>query len=43
MENFDLLIESTLVSFDIVLITNNTNHFNRIKDIKLEDWTIEAL
>lgn len=42
IDDFDLLIGATVVSFDLVMVTNNTNHFNRIKDIKLEDWTSEA-
>ena len=42
IDDFDLLIGATAVSFDLVMVTNNTNHFNRIKDIKLEDWTNEA-
>jgi len=42
IDDFDLLIGATAVSFDLVMVTNNTNHFNRIKDIKLEDWTSEA-
>ena len=39
IDDFDLLIGATAVSFDLVMVTNNTHHFNRIKDIKLEDWT----
>jgi len=42
IDDFDLLIGATAVSFDLVMVTNNTNHFNRIKDIILEDWTIEV-
>jgi len=42
IDDFDLLIGVTAVSFDLVMVTNNTNDFNRIKDIKLEDWTSEA-
>ena len=42
IDDFDLLIGATAVSFDLVMVTNNTNHFNRIADIKLEDWTSEA-
>ena len=42
IDDFDLLIAATAVSFDLVMVTNNTRHFNRIKDIKLEDWTSEA-
>ena len=41
IDDFDLLIGATAVSFDLVMVTNNTNHFNRIKDIRLKDWTIE--
>jgi len=41
IDDFDLLIGTTAVSFDLVMVTNNTNHFNRIKDITLEDWAIE--
>lgn len=42
IDDFDLLIGTTAVSFDLVMVTNNTNHFNRIVDIKLEDWTRKA-
>lgn len=42
IDDFDLLIGATAVSFDLVMVTNNSNHFNRIADIKLEDWTMEA-
>ena len=40
--DFELLIGVTPVSFDLVMVTNNTNHFNRIEKIKLEDWTSVA-
>lgn len=39
IDDFDLLIGATAVSFDLIMVTNNTSHFNRIKHIKLEDWT----
>jgi len=42
IDDFDLLIGVTAVSFGLVMVTNNTNHFIRIKDVKLEDWTSEA-
>ena len=42
IDDFDLLIGATAVSFDLMMVTNNTNHFNRIKDIQLEDWTNKA-
>lgn len=40
IDDFDLLIGATAVSFDLIMVTNNTNHFERIKDIKLENWTV---
>ncbi|MEO9887194.1 MAG: type II toxin-antitoxin system VapC family toxin [Balneola sp.] len=39
IDDFDLLIGATAVFFDLMMVTNNTNHFNRINNIKLEDWT----
>jgi tRNA(fMet)-specific endonuclease VapC len=39
IDDFDLLIGATAVSFDLTMVTNNTSHFNRLNDIKLEDWT----
>jgi len=42
IDDFELLIGVTAVSFDLVMVTNNTNHFNRIEKIKLEDWTSVA-
>lgn len=39
IDDFDLLIGSTAVTFDMKMITNNTNHFSRINNIQLEDWT----
>lgn len=38
IDDFDLLIGATAVSFDLTMVTNNTSHFDRINDIKLEDW-----
>jgi len=42
IDDFDLLIGATAVSFDLTMVTNNTSHFNRLNDIKLEDWTNTA-
>ncbi len=39
VDDFDLLIGVTSVTHKLVMVTNNTNHFNRISGIKLEDWT----
>jgi tRNA(fMet)-specific endonuclease VapC len=39
IDDFDLLIGATSVTHDLIMVTNNTNHFNRIYGIELEDWT----
>jgi tRNA(fMet)-specific endonuclease VapC len=39
IDDFDLLIGATSVAHKLTMVTNNTNHFKRIKGIKLEDWT----
>lgn len=39
IDDFDLLIGATAVSFDLAMVTNNTSHFSRLNNIKLEDWT----
>lgn len=38
IDDFDLLIGVTAVKHNLVLVTNNTNHFKGIKGIKLENW-----
>lgn len=38
IDDFDLLIGVTAVKHNLVLVTNNTNHFKGIKRIKLENW-----
>lgn len=39
LDDFDLLIGCTALTLDMVLVTNNRKHFDRLKDIKLADWT----
>ncbi len=39
VDDFDLLIGATAVCYKLIMVTNNTSHFERIKNIKLEDWT----
>jgi tRNA(fMet)-specific endonuclease VapC len=41
VDDFDLLIGVTSVTHKLIMVTNNTNHFNRIEGINLEDWTLE--
>jgi len=39
IDDFDLLIGATSVTHDLIMVTNNTDHFKRISGIKIEDWT----
>ena len=39
LDDFDLLIGVTSVTHNLTMVTNNTDHFKRIKGIALEDWT----
>ncbi len=34
----DILIAATVLVNDSVLVTNNEEHFKRIKDLKIENW-----
>jgi tRNA(fMet)-specific endonuclease VapC len=34
----DILIAGTAIENDMVLITNNANHFNRIEGLEIENW-----
>jgi len=38
IDEFDLLIGSTAVTNNLVVVTNNRKHFGRITNIKLENW-----
>lgn len=39
VDDFDILIGVTSVTHNLIMVTNNTNEFKRIKGITLEDWT----
>ena len=39
IDDFDLLIAATAVAHGLTLLTNNSRHMARIKDVELEDWT----
>lgn len=41
IEDFDLLIGATAVENELVLVTRNVSDFERITNIKIEDWTKE--
>ena len=38
IDDFDLLIGSTAVTFGLKMATNNIDHFDRIKGITLEEY-----
>jgi len=39
LDDFDLLIGVSSVTHNLTMVTNNTEHFKRIKGIHLEDWS----
>ncbi|MGV3598656.1 MAG: type II toxin-antitoxin system VapC family toxin [Bacteroidota bacterium] len=39
VDDFDLLIGSTAVSKNLIMVTNNVKDFARIEGILIEDWT----
>jgi tRNA(fMet)-specific endonuclease VapC len=39
IDDFDLLIASTALTMNSILVTNNEKHFNRIKGLKIENWS----
>jgi len=38
VDNMDLLIASTARVYDLTLVTHNTQHFQSIPGLRLEDW-----
>jgi len=38
--SFDMLIGAQAKSLSMTLVTNNIDKFSRIRDLKIEDWTI---
>lgn len=39
LDDMDLLIAATALTRNLVLITGNAKHFQRIHDLQTEDWT----
>jgi tRNA(fMet)-specific endonuclease VapC len=39
IDDFDLLIGVSSIINNMIMVTNNTKHFERIEQIELEDWT----
>ena len=42
IDDFDLLIGSSAIANDMILVTRNVKHFNRISDINIENWIDNA-
>jgi tRNA(fMet)-specific endonuclease VapC len=38
IEDFDIVIAAIALSNDLILVTNNTAHFERMKNLKTENW-----
>ncbi len=38
IEDFDLLIAATALNNNLVLVTNNVDHFTRIEKLQIENW-----
>ena len=41
LDDFDLILAACALSHDLVLVTNNVKHFQRIQGLKLENWAEE--
>lgn len=41
IDDFDLLIGSTALIHDLVIVTHNKKHFDRIPNLQIVDWEIE--
>ena len=39
--DFDLLIASVALTENLILVTNNTRHYERIKGLNLDNWSID--
>lgn len=39
LDDFDLLIGTTAVANGLIMVTHDTDHFRRLQDIELEEWT----
>jgi tRNA(fMet)-specific endonuclease VapC len=38
ISDFDLLIGTTAITSDLIMVTENISEFERIKEVKLENW-----
>jgi len=40
IDDADILVASTALAYDAILVTANEKHFSRIENIKIENWTL---
>ena len=38
IDHFDMLIGATALHENLIVVTGNTNHFERIPDLRIENW-----
>jgi predicted nucleic acid-binding protein len=38
IDDFDLLIAATALTYNQIVVTNNVKHFSRIEELKIENW-----
>ena len=38
IEDMDILIAAMALSHNLILVTNNVRHFEKVKDLRLENW-----
>lgn len=39
LDDIDILIAGVALAHDLVLVTHNVHHFNRIEDLEITDWS----
>ncbi|NOY68511.1 MAG: type II toxin-antitoxin system VapC family toxin [Deltaproteobacteria bacterium] len=39
LDDFDLILAATALSHNLILVTNNEKHFQRIDGLKIENWS----
>lgn len=39
IDDMDLLIAATALTHNLIVVTNNSKHFQRIKGLEIENWT----
>jgi tRNA(fMet)-specific endonuclease VapC len=40
LDDFDLIIASCALSHNLILVTNNIKHFDRVEGLRLTNWTL---